>query len=77
MLTVKLYEFGIENTLREISSYLDDAIGGNVSKKRKDEAICKALGAIEALFNVVQTIHSDDDIDIDNSELILIEREDE
>ena len=54
MVNVKLYEFGVDNTLREISGYLKGAIGDNISKKRKDEAICKAFGAVETLFNIIQ-----------------------
>lgn len=62
MLNIKMNEFGVENTLTEIRYYLKDAIGDKVSKKRKDEAICKALGAVEALFNMIEIINLEDDM---------------
>ena len=61
MVNIKLYEFGIEDTLREISGYLNWAIGDNISKKRKNEAICKALGAVETLLNIIEIEEFGDD----------------
>lgn len=52
MLEIKLNDYGVENTLTEIRDYLESAIKSD-SKKRKNEMIHKALGAVQALYYTI------------------------
>lgn len=58
MLNIELSEYGIENTLREVSEYLESAIKSS-SKKKKNEIMYKALGAIDTLYYVVDVTEVD------------------
>ena len=60
MLNIKLSEYGLENTLEEISECLESAIKSN-SKKRKNEIIHKALGVIDTLYYVIDVTEVDVD----------------
>lgn len=60
MLKIELNQYGVEDTLKEISEYLESAIVSN-SKKRKDEIIHKALGAIDTLYYVLDVTEVDAD----------------
>lgn len=60
MLEIKLNDYGVEDTLKEISGYLESAIKSS-SKRRKNEIIYKALGAIETLYYVIDITESDND----------------
>lgn len=53
MLNVKLTECGFEQVLDDIADNLESVLGKKVSKKQKDEMIYKALGAINALYQLV------------------------
>lgn len=53
MLNVKLTECGFEQVLDDIADNLESVLGKKVSKKQKDEMIYKALGAIDALYQLV------------------------
>ena len=64
MMNIALHEYGIENTLTEIRHTLEDALGANVSKKQKDIAIAKALGAVVSLFYTVE-VESDQEEHLD------------
>ena len=63
MLKIELNEYGVEDTLKEISEYLESAIKSN-SKKQKNEIIYKALGAINTLYYVIDVTETDDDKEI-------------
>ena len=65
MLKIVLNEFGVDNTLTEIRHTLEDALGTNISKKQKDIAIAKALGAVESLFYMVE-IESEQKDEVDD-----------
>ena len=52
MLEIKLNDYGVENTLTEIRDYLESAIKSD-SKKRKNEMIYKALGAVQTLYYTI------------------------
>jgi hypothetical protein len=60
MLEIKLNDYGVENTLTEIRDYLESAIESD-SKKRKNEMIYKALGAIETLYYVIEVTEVETD----------------
>lgn len=60
MLKIELHECGIENTLREIKDYLKSAIESS-SKGYKNEMIYKALGAVNALYYVIDVTEVDND----------------
>lgn len=52
MLKIALTDYGVEDTLKEISGYLESAIKSK-HKKQKDELLNKALGAIETLHYII------------------------
>lgn len=54
MLNIELTSYGFDETLKEIRIDLESVLGENVSKKRKDAAICKTLGAVNALWNLIE-----------------------
>lgn len=60
MLKLELRECGLENALEEIGEYLESALESN-SKKRKNEMIHKALGAIDALYYILDVTEVDVD----------------
>lgn len=60
MLKIELNERGVENTLIEIRDYLESAIETS-SKKYKNEMIYKALGAVNALYYVIDVTEVDND----------------
>ena len=59
MLKIELCDYGVEDTLKEISEYLESAIKAT-SKKEKNEIIYKALGAINTLYYVINVEEVDD-----------------
>ena len=59
MLKIELYDYGVEDTLKDISEYLESAIK-STSKKKKNEIIYKALGAIDTLYYVINVEEVDD-----------------
>lgn len=62
MLNIELSEYGVEDTLKEIAEYLEEAIKSS-SKKRKNEIIHKALGAIDTLYYVINVTEVNTDTD--------------
>lgn len=52
MLTIELYEYGLDDVLKETEWNLNSALRRK-SKKQKDDLIYKALGTIEALRKLV------------------------
>lgn len=62
MLKIRLHEYCLENTLGDIRNCLESAIKSN-SKNQKNEKIRQALGAVEALFYVLEVIETDVDIE--------------
>lgn len=60
MLKIELDEYGVQNTLSEISDYLKSAITIN-SKKRKNAIINKALGAVDTLYSLIDVTEVDAD----------------
>lgn len=66
MLEIKVTSYGYYDTIKEIRINLEKALGKKVSKKQKDEAICKALGAVTALWNLVELDDINNDIEADN-----------
>lgn len=60
MLKIELCDYGVEDVLKEISEYLEEAIKSS-SKKRKNEIIHKALGAIDTLYYVINVTEVDTD----------------
>ncbi len=61
MLNIELTSYGLDEILKEIMRDLKSAIGNNNSKKRKDEVIYKTLGAVNAIWNMVQVTEPDVD----------------
>jgi hypothetical protein len=62
MLEIKLDDYGVENTLTKIRDCLESAIKSN-SKKRKNEMIYKALGAVQALYYIIDVTEVEDNTD--------------
>lgn len=54
MLDIKLTEYGLADTLIYMKDRLETAIGKKVSKEYKDKIIYESIGAINALYNVLQ-----------------------
>ena len=54
MLKIEVSSYGYYDAIKEIRMDLEQALSKNVSKKQKDKAICKALGAATALWNLVE-----------------------
>ena len=52
MLEIKLVEYGVDDVLKNICKWLEDAINSN-SKKKKNEIMNRALGAIDTLYYIV------------------------
>ena len=67
MLKIELTDFGLEDTLKEISSYLDSAIESK-HKKQKDKLMNKALGAIETLYYIINVEKVNTDVTDESSE---------
>ena len=60
MLNLELTSYGFDEILKEIRIDLESAIDRGVSKKRKDEIIYKTLGAVNALWNMIQVVEVKD-----------------
>ena len=60
MLEIKLNDYGVEDTLKEIGEYLESAIKSK-SKKQKNEIIYKALGAVNTLYYVIEVTEVETD----------------
>lgn len=52
MLKFELNEYGFDNILNDIREDLGDVLGKSFSKNEKDNAINRAIGAIDALVNI-------------------------
>ena len=65
MLKIELSSYGYYDAIKEIRDDLEKAFGKSVSRKQKDEAICKALGAVKALWNLVDVEEIDNDTEGD------------
>ena len=50
---IELTDYGLDDTLKMIQKDLDSALGHN-SRRRKDEMIYKALGAINTLWHTIR-----------------------
>ena len=48
-MNIKLYEFGLDESLKAIEQELRGALGSKLSKQDKDARISKVLGAVETL----------------------------
>lgn len=66
MLKIELSSYGYYDAIREIRNDLEQALGKNVSKKQKDVYICKALGAVKALWNLVELTEIGEDTESDS-----------
>lgn len=62
MLKIELCDYGVEDVLKEIAEYLEEAIESN-SKKRKNEMMHKALGAIDTLYYMINVTEVNIDTD--------------
>lgn len=54
MLNIELTEYGLDDTLKYMKDRLETAIGKKVTKEYKDNIIYETIGAINALYNVLQ-----------------------
>ena len=54
MLNLELIREGLDDTLRDIMNDLEPVVGKHVSKSEKDAAICKTLGAINAIWYLLR-----------------------
>lgn len=61
MLNIKLTQYGLDDTIKEIISDLESVIGRSYSKKQKDDMIYKTLGAVNTIWNMVQVVETDND----------------
>lgn len=52
MLKFELNEYGFDNILNDIREDLGGVLGKSFSKNEKDNAINRAIGAIDALVNI-------------------------
>jgi hypothetical protein len=59
ILDIKLTEYGLDDTLKYIKDRLETAIGKKISKEYKDNIIYETIGAINALYNVLQVTEVD------------------
>lgn len=53
MLSIELCEYGLKEVLGDIYEDLSSVLGKEHSKKEKDEKILKALGAVNALNELI------------------------
>lgn len=60
MLKIELHDYGIEQVLKNISEYLEEARKSK-SNKQKNEMIYKALGAVDTLFYVISVVNISND----------------
>lgn len=67
MLKIELKDYGLEDTLKEISSYLELAIKSK-NKKQRDKLMNKALGAIETLYYIINVEEVNTDVTDESSE---------
>lgn len=66
MLTIKLYEYGFDDVLKDIEYNLNTALR-RTSKKQKNELIYKVLGEVEALRKaVIVEEYVEDEEEVDN-----------
>ena len=56
---IKLTEYGLDDTLKYIKDRLKIAIGKKISREYKDNIIYETIGAINALYNVLQVTEVD------------------
>jgi len=66
MLNIELTSWGLDDTLKEIMRDLENVLGNNNSKKRKDEVIYKTLGAVNTIWNMVTVIESNVDTEVES-----------
>lgn len=68
MLNIELTWYGLDDTLKELISALESALGNDNSKRRKDEMIYKALGYANAMVNMVRVVEVEADENNENNE---------
>lgn len=56
MFEIKLDSYGVVDTIRDVKDMLKEVSGSNVSKKNKDIAICKAVGALDTLWSLIHVV---------------------
>lgn len=61
MLNIELTECGLDEILRDINNNLKSVLGRKNSKKQKDDAICKTIGAVNALYQMIMITEVDAD----------------
>lgn len=59
MKTIDLYQYGVENILKELTVCLKEGADAH-SKKQKDKAICEALGTVYALRELIIITNEDE-----------------
>ena len=64
MLEIKLEDYGVEDVLKDICKWLEDAIKSN-SKKKKNEIMNKALGAVDTLYYIINVTDVDKNTEIE------------
>jgi hypothetical protein len=50
---IKLTNWGLDDTLRDMKNNLCEVLGRDVSKNAKDAAMYEVIGSIEALYNLI------------------------
>ena len=70
MLNIKLTEYGVDDTLKDIRENLESALGKQTSKRRKDEMIYRALGAVDALWNMISITEISDNTKEENNDSV-------
>ncbi len=61
MLNIELIEYGLDEILKEMKEDLESVLGGQFSKKQKDYVICKTMGAVNALYKMINVTEVDVD----------------
>lgn len=71
MLNIELTSFGLDETLKDIMKDLESVLGGDSSKRRKDEVMYKVLGAVTALWNMVQVVEAEPETNVEEESGLL------
>jgi hypothetical protein len=59
MLGIELVQSGLDDTIKDIREILESALGRDISKNKKDEAINRTLGAIDTVLNMIRVFEFD------------------
>lgn len=62
MLGIELVQSGLDDTIKDIREILESALGRDISKNKKDEAINRTLGAIDTVWNMIRVFESDNNV---------------